>query len=57
MNPIKVVCSVRYSKFKHFPKMEIKLSQNSLVISHLLKRWSIISSVYLENEHRGEQRI
>lgn len=32
---------------------KMKVLQNSLVILHSLKRWSIVSSAFLQNEHRG----
>ena len=54
MNPRKAVCGVSYGKFKHLSKNQIKLFQNSLVILYSKKRWSIVSSAFLQNEHEDD---
>ena len=54
MNQRKAVCGVSYGKFKHLSKNQIKLFQNSLVILYSKKRWSIVSSAFLQNEHEDD---
>ena len=54
VNPRKAICGVSYGKYKHLSKNQIKLFQNSLVILYSKKRWSIVSSAFLQNKHRGE---
>ena len=54
VNQRKAICGERNRKFKDLPKREIKIFDNALVISHSQKRWSIVSSSFLQNGHRGE---
>ena len=54
VNPKKVVCGERNDKIKDLSKQEVKLFHNAFVISHSQKRWSIVSSTFLQNEHKAE---